>query len=137
MTNPFRLNDVIEAMKKVHCDALEPPSDSVIAADHLGDVADHLIGHVVDQARRSGASWTDIGTSLGVARRAAEKRFVPKDSGGVSDLDPSQGFGRFMKRARNVVLAPQNEARAVDNDEIRPEDVVLGLLSEPDALAAR
>jgi len=93
MTNPFRFNDVIEAMKKMHCDALEPPSDSVIAADHLGDVADHLIGHVVDQARRSGASWTDIGTSLGVARRAAEKRFVPKDSGGVSDLDPSQGFG--------------------------------------------
>jgi len=55
----------------------------------------------------------------------------------VSDLDPSQGFRRFTKRARNVVMAPQNEARAADNDEIRPEDVVLGLLSEPDALAAR
>ena len=80
MTNPFRLNDLIEAIKKVHSDALEPLSDAVIATDHLGDVADHLIGHVVDQARRSGASWTDIGTSLGVARRAAEKRFVPKDS---------------------------------------------------------
>ena len=136
MTNPFRLNDLIEAMKKVHCDALEPPSDAVIAADHLGDVADHLIGHVVDQARRSRASWTDIGTSMGVARQAAEKRFVPKDSGGVSDLDPSQGFGRFTKRARNVVMAAQNEAQgsghsarrvkacAADNDEIRPEHVV-------------
>jgi ATP-dependent Clp protease ATP-binding subunit ClpA len=137
MTNPFRLNDLIEAIKKVHSDALEPLSDAVIAADHLGDVADHLIGHVVDQARRSGASWTDIGTSLGVAKQAAEKRFVPKDSGGVSDLDPSQGFGQFTKRARNVVMAAQNEARAADNDEIRPEHVMLGLLSEPDALAAR
>jgi hypothetical protein len=34
-------------------------------------------------------------------------------------------------------MAKQNEGRAADNDEIRPEDVVLGLLSEPDALAAR
>jgi hypothetical protein len=137
MTNPFRLNDLIEAIKKVHSDALGPLSDAVIATDHLGDVADHLIGHVVDQARRSGASWTDISTSLGVTKQTAEKRFVPKDSGGVSDLDPSQGFGRFTKRARNVVMAPQNQARAADNDEIRPEDVVLGLLSEPDVLAAR
>jgi hypothetical protein len=137
MTNPFRLNDLIEAIKKVHSDALEPLSDVVIATDHLGDVADHLIGHVVDQARRSGASWTDISTSLVVTKHTAEKRFVPKDSGGVSDLDPSQGFGPFTKRARNVVMAPQNEARAADNDEIRTEDVVLGLLSEPDALAAR
>ena len=69
MTNPFRLNDLIEAIKKVHSDALEALSDAVIATDHLGDVADHLIGHVVDQARRSGASWTDIGTSLGVTKQ--------------------------------------------------------------------
>ena len=68
MTDPFRLNDLIEAIKKVHSDALEPLSHAVIATDHLGDVADHLIGHVVDQARRSGASWTDIGTSLGVTK---------------------------------------------------------------------
>jgi hypothetical protein len=40
-------------------------TDAVLAADHLGDVADHLIGHFVDQARRSGASWTDIGRSMG------------------------------------------------------------------------
>ena len=34
-------------------------------------------------------------------------------------------------------MAAQNEARAAGNDEIRPEHLVLGLLSEPDALAAR
>ena len=42
--------------------------DAVLAADHLGEVADHLIGHFVDQARRSGASWTDIGRSMGVTQ---------------------------------------------------------------------
>lgn len=96
MTNPVRLDDLIEAIKKVHTDTLEQLSDAVVAAEHLGDVADHLIGHFVDQARRSGASWTDIGRSMGVTRQAAQKRFVPKgDKGDAGDLDPSQGFARF------------------------------------------
>jgi hypothetical protein len=137
MTNPVRLDDLIEAIKKVHDDALDQLSDAVIAAEHLGDVADHLIGHFVDQARRSGASWTDIGKSMGVTKQAAQKRFVAKGSGEPADLDPSQGFSRFTERARNAVMAAQNEARAAGNDEIRPEHLVLGLLSEPEALAAR
>jgi hypothetical protein len=137
MTNPVRLDDLIEAIKKVHSDALDQLSDAVIAADHLGDVADHLIGHFVDQARRSGASWTDIGRSMGVTKQAAQKRFVPKGPSEPSDLDPSQGFSRFTERAKNVVMAAQNEARAADNNEIHPEHLLLGLLSDPDALAAR
>lgn len=136
MTNPVRLDDLIEAIKKVHPDALDQLSDAVIAADHLGDVADHLIGHFVDQSRRSGASWTDIGRSMGVTKQAAQKRFVAKGAGEPSDLNPSQGFSRFTVRARNVVMAAQNEARAADNNEIRPEHLLLGLLIEPDALGA-
>jgi hypothetical protein len=96
-------------------------------------VADHLIGHFVDQARRSGASWTDIGRAMGVTKQAAQKRFVAKGAGEPSDLDPSQGFSRFTERARNVVMAAQNEARAAGNDEIFPEHLVLGLLNDPEA----
>ncbi|MFG2987043.1 Clp protease N-terminal domain-containing protein [Streptomyces sp. NPDC048258] len=137
MTHPVRLDDLIEAIKKVHTDTLEQLSDAVVAAEHLGDVADHLIGHFVDQARRSGASWTDIGRSMGVTRQAAQKRFVPKaDKEGDPGLDPNQGFGRFTPRARNVVMAAQNEARAAGGTEIRTEHLVLGLLSEPEGLAA-
>ena len=136
-TSQVRLDDLIDAITKVHSDALEQLSDAVLAAEHLGDVADHLIGHFVDQARRSGASWTDIGRSMGVTKQAAQKRFVPKRPGEPSDLDPSQGFTRFTARARNVVMAAQNEAREAGNDQIRPEHLVLGLLSEPDALAAQ
>lgn len=96
MTNPVRLDDLIEAIKKVHTDTLEQLSGAVVAAEALGDVADHLIGHFVDQARRSGASWTDIGRSMGVTRQAAQKRFVPKpDKEGDGALDPNAGFGRF------------------------------------------
>ncbi|MGW6023654.1 Clp protease N-terminal domain-containing protein [Streptomyces sp. NPDC055099] len=137
-TQPIRLDDLIQAIKKAHPEAaLDQLSDAVIAADHLGDVADHLIGHFVDQARRSGASWTDIGKSMGVTRQAAQKRFVAKDPGEMSDLDPRQGFSRFTDRAKNVVMASQEEARAAGNDEIGPGHLTLALLTEPDALAAK
>ncbi len=136
MTNPVRLDDLIEAIKKVHTDSLEQLSDAVVAAEHLGDVADHLIGHFVDQARRSGASWTDIGRSMGVTRQAAQKRFVPKaDKEGDGGMDPQAGFARFTPRARNIVMAAQNEARAAGNPEIRTEHLLLGLLAEPEGLA--
>jgi hypothetical protein len=135
MSGSVRLDDLIEAITSVHSDALDQLADAVLAADHLGEVADHLIGHFVDRARRSGASWTDIGKSMGVTKQAAQKRFVPK--GSTADLDPNQGFSRFTERARNVVMAAQNEARAANNSEIAPEHLALGLLSEPDGLAAR
>ncbi|APU42502.1 MULTISPECIES: Clp protease N-terminal domain-containing protein [unclassified Streptomyces] len=136
MTNPVRLDDLIEAINKVHTDPLEQLSGAVVAAEALGDVADHLIGHFVDQARRSGASWTDIGRSMGVTRQAAQKRFVPKaDKEGAGALDPNAGFGRFTPRARNVVVTAQNEARAAGNSEIRTEHLVLGLTAEADGLA--
>ena len=132
--NPVRLDDLIAAIEEVHTDALDQLSDAVLAADHLGEVADHLIGHFVDRARRSGASWSDIGRSMGVSKQAAQKRFVPKAE---NDLDPAQGFSRFTPRARKVVVAAQEEARAAGNTTVTPGHLVLGLLSEPEGLGAR
>ncbi|MFF6773780.1 Clp protease N-terminal domain-containing protein [Streptomyces sp. NPDC012637] len=137
MSNPVRLDDLIEAIKQSHSDALDQLTGAVIAADHLGEVADHLIGHFVDQARRAGASWTDIGKSMGVTRQAAQKRFVPKDDkeADAAKMDPNAGFSRFTPRARNVVMAAQNEASAARNDKTVPAHLVLGLLAEPEGLA--
>jgi hypothetical protein len=132
-TNPVRLDDLIAAIEQVHSEALDQLSDAVLAADHLGEVADHLIGHFVDRARRSGASWSDIGRSMGVSKQAAQKRFVPKAE---NDLDPAQGFSRFTARARNVVVAAQEEARAAGNATITPGHLVLGLLAEPEGIGA-
>jgi len=134
-TDAVRLDDLIEAITAVHSDALDQLTDAVLAADHLGEVADHLIGHFVDRARRSGASWSDIGRSMGVTKQAAQKRFVAK--GEAPDLDPAQGFSRFTAGARNVVMAAQNEARAAGNATITPAHLVLGLLSEPEGLGAK
>lgn len=136
ISNPVRLDDLIEAIKKVHTDALDQLADAVLVADHLGDISDHLIGHFVDQARRSGASWTEIGRSMGVTKQAAQKRSAAKAETAAA-LDPNAGFSRFTDRARNVVVCSQNEARAAGNVEIGPEHLALGLLAEPEGIAAK
>lgn len=133
IAHPVRLDELINAIKKVHSDALDQLTDAVLAAEHLGEVADHLIGHFVDQARRSGASWTEIGKSMGVTKQAAQKRFVPKAE--ATTLDPEQGFGRFTPRARGAVVAAQNAAHEARNGEITPDHLLLGVLADPAALA--
>src|SRR3712207_9520368 len=110
MTIPVKLDDLITTIKKVHTEPLDQLADAVLAADHLGELADHLVGHFVDQARRSGASWTDIGRAMGVTKQAARKRFVPKNPGDATDPAANAGFGRFTERARNAVTAAHNEA---------------------------
>jgi hypothetical protein len=131
----IRLDDLIEGITAVHADPLDQLADAMLAADHLGDLADHLVGHFVDQARRSGASWTDIGRSMGVTKQAARKRFVPKGVGEPADLDAADGFARFTARARNVVVAAHNEAQAAGHAEIAEAHLVLGLLAEPESVA--
>src|ERR1700741_1316844 len=125
ITASVRLDDLIAAIKKGHPEPLDQLQDAVIAAAPLGDVADHLIGHFVDQARRTGASWTDIGKSMGVTKQAAQKRFVLRAE--ATTLDPNQGFERFTPRARNVVVAAQNAAHEARNGEITPDHLLLGL----------
>src|ERR1700754_2117464 len=132
ITNQVRLDELIDGIKKAHTSALDQLGGAVMVADHLGEVADHLIGHFVDQARRSGASWTEIGRSMGVTKQAAQKRFVPKAD---AELDPEEGVRRSTPRARQVVIVSQEEARAASNATITPAHIVLGLLAEPEGLA--
>jgi hypothetical protein len=131
MTTPVRLDDLITAITKDHPETLDQLSAAVLTADHLGEVADHLIGHFVDQARRSGASWSDIGRSMGVSKQAAQKRFVPREG-----PDPSEGFSRFTERARQAVVGAQEAARAAGNPTIGTAHLVLGLADHLDEGAA-
>ena len=135
ITNPIRLDELITAIKKTHDEPLEQLTDAVIAADALGEISDHLIGHFVDQARRSGASWTEIGKCMGVTKQAVQKRFVPKAD--PNALDPNAGFARFTERARNVIVVAQNTAHNTGNAEIVPAHLVLALFADPSGLAAK
>jgi ATP-dependent Clp protease ATP-binding subunit ClpA len=136
---PVRLDDLITVIKEVHSEPLEQLTDAVLAAETLGDVADHLIGHFVDQARKSGASWTEIGKCMGVTKQAAQKRFVPKapTADEAAALDPNAGFSRFTPRARNVIVEAQNKANKAGNNEITPAHLLLALFADPDGLAAK
>jgi hypothetical protein len=134
---PVRLDDLIEVIKRVHDEPLEQLTDAVLAAEALDEVADHLIGHFVDQARRSGASWTEIGKCMGVTKQAAQKRFVPKSPADAAALDPNSGFSRYTERARNVIVQAQNKAHDAGNAEILPAHLILGLFHDPTGLAAR
>src|SRR5215207_5423248 len=137
MTNPgIRLDDLIEHIRTQHPegDALQHLSDAVLVAEHLGEVADHLVGHFVDQARRTGASWTDIGRSMGVTKQAAQQRFVPR---GSADLPDPGNWSRFTDRARHVLADARDAAHRTGYPEVAAEHILLGLLADPDSLAGK
>ncbi|GAA4581364.1 Clp protease N-terminal domain-containing protein [Planotetraspora phitsanulokensis] len=138
MENKPRLDDLIEVIKTRHPDgdALRQLTDAVVLGEHLGELADHLIGHFVDHARHSGASWTEIGHSMGVTKQAAQKRFVPKESGGTP-ADDLKTFARYNDGARRAVVGSQEVARQARHDRIGPEHILLALLNEPQSPAAR
>ncbi|GAA4025563.1 Clp protease N-terminal domain-containing protein [Allokutzneria multivorans] len=135
-STPVRLDDLITYVKTQYPDGspLEHLSAAVLTGERLGEVADHLIGHFVDQARRGGASWTEIGQSMGVTKQAAQKRFVPSKE---MDKMTMESFTRYTDDARKVLVQAQEEARAAGNTEIGTEHILLGLLHAPEGLAAQ
>jgi ClpA/ClpB-like protein len=132
-----RLDDLIGAIASAHAEPLDRLTGAVVLAEHLGEVADSLIGHFVDQARRAGASWSEIGQSMGVTKQAAQKRFVARGGSGTTPLDPSQGFSRFTDEARAVVVTAQERAREAGNTTISVGHLVLALVADPHSAAAR
>ena len=134
-TPTVRLDDLIGAIASAHPEPLDRLTGAVVLAEHLGEVADSLIGHFVDQARRAGASWSEIGRSMGVTKQAAQKRFVAR--GPAEPLDPSQGFSRVTDQARAVVVGAQDRAREAGNDTIGIGHLVLALVADHDGEAAR
>ncbi len=98
----------------------------MLAAEALGEVADHLIGHFVDQARKSGASWTEIGKCMGVTKQAAQKQFVPKVD---AALRPGGRLRALHPRARNVIGEARNKGHGAGDAEIRPDRLLLALFA--------
>jgi hypothetical protein len=135
-TPPVRLDDLIDSVRAAHPDgdALTHLSDAVLVAEQLTDNADHLVGHFVDQARRAGASWTDIGRSMGVTKQAAQKRFVPRSSSDVPELG---NWSRFTDRARTALSSAQRLAAAARYEQVQPGHILLGLLADPAGVASR
>ena len=131
---PVPLDNLITYVKALHPDGgpLDNVGDAMVVATQLDEQSDALIGHFVDQARRSGASWSQIGVSMGVSKQAAQKRFVSRDGG----LAPEghQMFSRFTQRARNVIGAA---GRLPGTEPVDAAHLAAALLVEPEGVAAK
>jgi Clp amino terminal domain, pathogenicity island component len=130
-TPPVSLDELIGFVKTMTPDGgpLDNLSDAVTVGGDLGETSDALIGHFVDRARRSGATWSQIGTSMGVTKQAVQKRFVALWEGAE--------FSRFTQRSRNVLVASASIAAGAGAGTIDTSHLAAGLLSEPDGLAAK
>jgi ATP-dependent Clp protease ATP-binding subunit ClpA len=128
---PVPLDNLITFVRALHPQGgpLDNLSDAMVVSARLDEQSDALIGYFVDQARHSGASWSQIGASMGVTKQAAQKRFV-------RDLVPDgqQIFSRFTQRARNTLGAAGQLAAP---GPISPAHLAAALLAEPEGLAAK
>jgi Clp amino terminal domain, pathogenicity island component len=129
---PVPLDNLIAFVKALHPEGgpLDNVSDAMVVSARLDEQSDALIGYFVDQARRSGASWSQIGASMGVSKQAAQKRFVPRW------LVPAgqERFSRFTPRARNVLAAAGGLAGA---EPVGAAHLAAGLLTEPEGVAVK
>jgi ATP-dependent Clp protease ATP-binding subunit ClpA len=72
---------------------------------------------------------------MGVTKQAAQQRFVPR--GPVKDAAGFGDFSQFTTRARSVLAAAEDLARAADVAVIGSDHLAAGLMAEPDGLAAK
>ena len=114
---------------------LERLRAAIDAAERLSEVADHLVGHFVDEARLSGASWADIGGCLGVTRQAVQKRFVPR--GEIAGGTDRVAWERFTPRVRSTVALAKQAARDAGHAEVQPTHLLMGLMEDATSVAAK
>jgi hypothetical protein len=110
---------------------LEQLTAASVMAARLRARGDELLDQFVDAARDGGASWSEIGARLGTSKQAAHERF-----GALVDPPPGQAPFGLTGTAAEVLNAAADEARSLGHHSIRPEHLVLGLLAQPDELAA-
>jgi hypothetical protein len=101
-------------------------------ADRLRARGDELLDHFVDAARASGSSWTEIGCALGTSKQAAHERFAA-----LAEPAPGQSPFGLTGTAADVLTEAAAAARDLGHHYIRPEHLVLGLLAQPEELAAQ
>jgi hypothetical protein len=127
-----------ELIRQVRDSAPDDPLAQLAAAarlrDDLAEQADALLGHFVDQARRGGASWSQIGDALGITKQAAQQRHT-QQAPAKSDL--LQDLSRFTERARTSIREAQAASTRLGHSYVSTEHLLLGLLAVPEGIAGR
>jgi ATP-dependent Clp protease ATP-binding subunit ClpA len=133
---PVPLDNLIAHVKALHPEGgpLENVSDAFAVSTLLDEQADALIGYFVDQARRSGLPWSQIGGAMGVSKQAAQKRFVPTKAADLFPSGPAKPFSRFTDRAVRIIAAAGKLSAA---EPIGAAHLTAALLTEPEGVAAK
>jgi hypothetical protein len=122
---------VAELVDAVRQQAPGAPLDRVEAAlmvsEELALCADDLIGQFVEEARRAGCSWTEIGQRIGVSKQAARQRF--------GDPRRAPESFRLSAPAGGCLEAARREAATHGAAEVGTEHQLIGLFHEGVAAA--
>lgn len=129
---PINIKDLIKAVEDEtrSCSELERLDVAVRYGEILKGIGDDLVGHFVDRARKTGASWAQVGERLGVTRQAAHQRHVnrtPRRLGRRSRSSGQRRFERFTQEARDVITTAQKEARNLRHNYVGAEHFLLAL----------
>ena len=103
-----------------------------LLAQRLHVRGDELLDQVVEAARAQGASWTEIGGALQTSKQAAQQRFAV-----VAEVPAGDSPFGLTGAAGDVLAAAADVARELGHHYVRPEHLILGLLSLPEEMAAR
>jgi hypothetical protein len=112
--------------------ALERLTAGSLLAQRLRARGDELLDQLVDQARADGSSWSEIGGRLQTSKQAAQQRFAA-----LADPPPGEAPFAMTGPAAEALSAAAREARALGHHYIRPEHLILGLLSLPEEMSTR
>ena len=139
---PVELKDLIQAVqdKTMSCTQLERIDVAVKYGEILKSLGDDLIGHFVEEARKAGASWSQIGERLGVSKQAAHQRHIQRGLKLFGKRRRSSGepfFVRFSQEARDVVARAQDEARSLKHNYLGLEHLLLALATKAGGEAER
>jgi len=131
------LEELIRLVEDISRDAdpLQSLTDAVIVSGRITDLADELVGHFVEIARETGATWAEIGDCMGVSKQAVQKRF----RGGPRRAVGAGGFfvTRLADNARSVVRRAVAHVHEMGSAEVGTEHLVLGIVDDPECRAAR
>jgi hypothetical protein len=104
--------------------SLERVEAALAVAEQLTSGADEIIGCFVEDARRDGCSWTEIGQRLGVSKQAARQRFAVVAPG------RNLGGAEIRPRLRACLEAAEQEAANDAASEIGTHHQLVGLFRE-------
>jgi hypothetical protein len=121
------LTEIIDAIR-ADSPSTDPVEQLVTAAEMvaaISDISDSALGFFVDQCRRSGRSWTEISSALGVTKQAAHKRFTTTER--TTEL--------LTARAKAALFAAGQEAIRLGHNYVGTEHLLLGLLDQKSSVA--